>query len=583
VIWCASIAIAGELLYWTYTKEITRYRVIGFHYLWRIPIGYSLLFGFAGALAFAAGRGSPERRIRTLVWSCAFIWFTGWIGLAFESLYMWAVLLLAAGLAWRAASAAVSFSSAFARLVRATVWPAAIVVGVLAVVASALPVIAERRAIAQLPAASPERPNVLLIVLDTVRAQSMSLHGYARDTTPSINRFAARGMVFDGAFSTAPWTLPSHASMFTGRLPHELGGAFEVPIDGRYPTLAESLSRQGYLTAAIVANVVNCKPELGLGKGFAHYDALRTSMMTSLLSTGFGDELIKDSGLKARLQTSNNFGRKNAADITAAFLDWRRANRDGQRPFFAFLNYIDAHDPYLPPPEFTRKFFDRHPNGRAEPEMFRSYSAAQVREFNEAYDGAIAFLDHHVGRLLSELEQQGDLQNTIVIITSDHGESFGEHQLMGHTASLYVQMLHVPLVIVYPARVPAARVADRVSLVNIPATVLALAGIDNTAAIPGTSLVGPDGAPAALESLSVVSEVQRLPPGYPDWYPSRRGRMRSIVMEGMHYIRNDGDKREELFDLANDPEELHDLSGDSARLQRYRDALARALQAATRR
>jgi arylsulfatase A-like enzyme len=130
----------------------------------------------------------------------------------------------------------------------------------------------ESRAIAALPAPPAGAPNVLLIVLDTVRARSLGLYGYERATSPNLDRFAKNGVVFSHAFSASPWTLPSHGAMFTGRLPHELSGGWMTPIDGTYPTLAEALSSVGYLTAGFIANTTYCPAEFGLARGFSHYE-----------------------------------------------------------------------------------------------------------------------------------------------------------------------------------------------------------------------------------------------------------------------------------------------------------------------
>ncbi len=131
---------------------------------------------------------------------------------------------------------------------------------------------------AEVDSGSRRFPNVLLITLDTVRAANLSLYGYSRQTTPNLDRFAKRGVVFDKAFATAPWTLPSHASLFTGRWPHELSTDYTVPLDGTHPTLAEYLSRQGYRTAGFVANLGYCSFGTGLARGFEHYEDYRRSL-----------------------------------------------------------------------------------------------------------------------------------------------------------------------------------------------------------------------------------------------------------------------------------------------------------------
>ena len=150
---------------------------------------------------------------------------------------------------------------------------------------------AEHRALSLRPPAKPGVPNVLLIVLDDVRAASLSLYGYDRPTTPNLERLARRGVVFSEARSTAPWTLPSHASMMTGRWPHELSVGPDLPLDGTFPTLAETLGREGYATAGFVGNTVYCNALYGMGRGFARYEDAYENQTVSLFET------VRSSGL----------------------------------------------------------------------------------------------------------------------------------------------------------------------------------------------------------------------------------------------------------------------------------------------
>ncbi len=189
-------------------------------------------------------------------------------------------------------------------------------------------------------------------------------------------------------------------------------------------------------------------------------------------------------------------------------------------------------------------------------------SPQDVRTELAAYEGSIAYIDHQIGSLMAELERRGDLGNTLVIITSDHGEHFGEHRLFGHGNSLYRQLLHVPLLILFPEKLPAGkRIGDIVSLRDIPATVLDILGLEVEAQFPGSSLVRfvaePDGAGNPGVSLSLSEVTGRK--GIPDWYPVINGDMQCLIAGGMHYIQN-GDGSEELYDFENDILEEHDLS-----------------------
>ena len=222
----------------------------------------------------------------------------------------------------------------------------------------------------------------------------------------------------------------------------------------------------------------------------------------------------------------------------------------GRRPFFAFLNFYDAHLPYDPPAEWSSKFSAR--------------ATALDR-----YDGAIAYMDHEVGRVLNELGRRGILDNTVVIIASDHGEGFGEHGLYGHGNSLYRPELHVPLIVRYPARAPAGwRVESPVSLRDVGATLVDLTGLRTSRPFGGSSLTALWGSGSAHPS-AVVAEVSagiNTEPGA----PVSRGAMRSLIDSTAHYIRN-GDGVEELYRYRDDPGELRDVArADSARLTTLR-------------
>ena len=329
----------------------------------------------------------------------------------------------------------------------------------------------ERNAIASLPAAPDGAPSVLLLILDTVRAKSLSLYGYARETTPALVRWAGEGTTFDNAFSTAPWTLPSHSSIFTGRLPRELSAGELTPLDGRFPTLAEVFAERGYVTGGFVANFYYAGHDSGLDRGFAHFDDYRTTWKQVVWSSSFAQtELFKKvlwrSRRESKLQAVVDFDltldplryghRKPGALVTDAFLEWEQ-RRNG-RPYFAFLNYFDAHAAYKPLPRLERLF-----------------SKAPTPLDN--YEACIRGLDDELDRLFVELQRRGTLDNTIVVVTSDHGEYFGEHGRTGHGNGLHLPVLRVPLVIRYPGRVPAGvRVEDPVSLRDLPSTLVSLAG-----------------------------------------------------------------------------------------------------------
>ena len=382
-------------------------------------------------------------------------------------------------------------------------------------------------------------------------------------------RSAQRGVTFDRAISTAPWTTPSHAGMFTGHYPSECSTDWDRPLDNRYPTLAELLAKQGYATAGFVANTFGCGYETGLDRGFAHYEDYSISVGELLIGSSLLRSLAHSDSLRRWVGNHQVITRKPAAAINHDFLAWQQ--QQSSRPFFAFLNYLDAHEPYLPPAPFDSKFgISAHKDKyQARHDLRISFrygrehlSPEETQAEIDDYDGAIAYLDQQIGLLLDELERRGALNNTLVVITSDHGESFGEHQDFGHGNSLYMPLLHVPLLVFFPSQVPANQeVSDPVSLRDLPATILELAGVSGKTKAPGYSLAChwiSELPPGTVKTSAILSEVN-VAPIRPGRYPTgASANMRSVLQEPLHYIRN-ANGREELYDIVKDPAEETNL------------------------
>ncbi|MFN2433488.1 MAG: sulfatase [Gemmatimonadota bacterium] len=548
------------------------------HFPWMAPVANAALFAVPAALLAAAATAWPRRL--PLQVPVAVLALPAWVGLLFliPRLHRAALLLLALGMTVQTVRLATAHPGGFRRLVRRSTPWMALAVGGLVVGLLGWPPLRERRALAALPTAEPGAPNLLLIVLDTVRAQSLGLYGYERPTSPQLERWAAGGVVFERALSTSPWTLPSHGSLFTGRYPHELSADWLVPLDSAEPTLAEVLRARGYRTGGFVANTYYTSAEFGLDRGFLRYEDYRLSLgelaNSSALARLIFSGHYRVHGRSWVLDNHQFLGRKSAGMLRHDVRSWLEDDR--QRPFFAFVNYYDAHDPYVPPPPFDARFGVRRTEGGLLRRFWMSAKAwvdgggdadpslppAEVlRSDRDSYDASIAALDHELGLLLGELERDDVLRNTLVVITSDHGELFGEHGLTRHGNSLYWPLLHVPLVIVFPQRVPAGpRVAEPVTLRDLPATVLELLG-GGKHPLPGSSLAPLWALPSsgAATASPLLSEV-RQGIHKPDREPVSRGDMQSLVMDGSHYIRN-GDGREELYRLAHGPGELRDLAG----------------------
>jgi arylsulfatase A-like enzyme len=440
----------------------------------------------------------------------------------------------------------------------------------------------EWRALASLPPADPTMPNVLFLVWDSVRAQNLSLHGYGRPTTPNLERLARQGVSFRRAIAGAPWTLPSHAGMFTGRLLGDTRVNFGVPYTAPYTTLAEQLGFQGYQTAAFIGNHINLCPAFGLDRGFSRYESISRSPGQIMYVSQLVHDVVHLDRVRQVRGYPNDPGRIAAGDLNQSLLDWLDG-RDRSRPYFAFINYFDAHSPYIPPKGMAGRFgvpAPRNPNPVED--LYEILSAAQLNAYEAAYDECILHLDSELGRLVDTLRQRGELENTVLIITADHGDHIGEHTLMGHSYTLYIQLLHVPLVVLHPGRIPAGQsVAQPVSLLNLPTTIWDLIGLGQQKPFPGESMASlwqREGTVPRSGEHPVIAEVN--PPGgwsAPPNYPVSRGPMKSLVWRDFHYIRN-GDGIEELYHREDDLRQENNLAR-SAKARKELDFLRTALAA----
>jgi arylsulfatase A-like enzyme len=369
--------------------------------------------------------------------------------------------------------------------------------------------------------------------------------------------------------------------MFTGRFAHELSTDFDKPLDEEYPTLAEVLAEKGYATAGFAANQVYCTTASGLDRGFAVYRDHLVSVKTTLRASRWTEAVI--SWIRPRLGMHSGLRRKTAEQINRDFLGWLSGNED--RPFFAFLNYFDAHHPYQTTPPFDRRFTARPPRYWLNRGWLRDTDPADIQERIDAYDSSIAYLDYQVGQLLDELESRGILDNTLVVIAGDHGELFGQHGIFVHGNSLYLPLLQVPLIMSFPARLPAGqRISRPVTIRDIPATIMDVIGAPSAAPLAGETLAPlwqtGLGDRAMQPSEPLLSELTPNMFGHPK-DPTRRGLMNSVIDDSLHYILN-GDGVEELYNWRVDPDEttnLAEISPEHPGLQKMRDLLEKSLAA----
>jgi arylsulfatase A-like enzyme len=564
VMWFALLTGLAEASLLAFRKFVQhRTIVVSPHVVWMAPLADLLLFTLAVlGLSLVARRWPKAVSLPSVAFVLASLGFSSLL-LMYSRLHPAAAMLLALGLGLQTARFLREHDRAFQALVRRTlVWLVALIL-LLGVGVQAWATAAERRALAQLPPAPAGAPNVLLIVLDTVRAKSLSLYGYRRRTTPRLENWAKNGVRFERALSTSPWTLPSHGSLFTGRFPHEMSADWLVPLDGAHPTLAEALASLGYSTVGFAANLHYCSYEHGLQRGFAHYEDYPISFGQIVLSSSLGRTITNNRWFRRLTGYQDLLNRKTAAEVNRAFLSWLPGRRE--RPFFAFLNYYDAHEPYLPPAPFKYRFDPAPPRrsfvyrtNEAQRADRLKMSPSEVQAEIDAYEAAIAYVDHQVGLLLDQLRTRGLMENTLVVVTSDHGEHVGErhgrrNRLFSHGQTLYIEALHVPLLILFPPRVPAGRtVPGPVTLRDIPVTVLELIDLNAKIDFPGRSLTRHWSEPALAGESRDTLLAETTPVG-------KKGHMKSLVAGDRHYIRA-RNGAEELYDLGEDHLELKNLA-----------------------
>lgn len=409
-------------------------------------------------------------------------------------------------------------------------------------------------------------PNVLLLVIDTLRADRLSCYGHPRRTSPVIDRVAREGVLFPDAISPAPFTQPGVASLLTGNLPSTIGVVNHPNrLEERWVTLAEAFRAAGYRTGFANPHPL-LTPAWGFTQGFEEYRYLHKPVR-------FDESLLGRLLARFALRTPE-VGYQ--ADRVTEFAI-RLLERKGGRPFFIYAHYLDPHYQYKPPAPYDRMFTEgqrkarlvdeRLPDGRRRIFGLRP-SREEMEETLALYDGEVAFTDREIGRLLDALDRLGLREKTIVAITSDHGESLGDQGLFfAHTHLLYDPTQRVPLVLRYPERLPAGVIAKRqTSLVDLAPALLRLAGVEGDVEMDGRvppvveGMTGGDDRPAFAENgRTVVGSGEQQ---NPRWYvPGDEGKWRMVRTGGWKLIRipTQGGVSYELYDLDADPGETKNL------------------------
>jgi arylsulfatase A-like enzyme len=292
-------------------------------------------------------------------------------------------------------------------------------------------------------------PNILLVTIDTLRADHLSCYGYHRKTSPNMDALAAQGVRFEHAYCTIPLTGPSHVSLFSSRYPQEHGvriNGVPIPKDSKWLYLPQILRRFGYFNAAFVS----AWPLVSHLTGFSHWFQ------------------VYDQDMKRSYQflSSSRF----AEDVTPRAISWLEDQR--VEPFFLWVHYFDPHAPY----HLRKRFADPATNGHATTPP--SEVSAAMTDRIRRYDSEIGYVDHHLGLLLRALDKAGVTDSTLLVLTSDHGESLGEHDYVGHGRHLYDSILRVPLIVRYPGHIkPGKVIATPVSLLDVTPTILELSGL----------------------------------------------------------------------------------------------------------
>jgi arylsulfatase A-like enzyme len=409
------------------------------------------------------------------------------------------------------------------------------------------------------PSPPASRPSVVLISIDTLRADHVHCLGYHRETTPVIDRLAAEGALFTQHVSNTSWTLPSHASMLSG-LPETVHGVEDDDrvIDPARTLLAEVFQAAGYRTGGVFSGPY-LHPTFGFGQGFEVYE----NAVVAKPPPGQADwETLNDTD-RMRIINRYTYQVSTGPEVVARALGWLDSLRDDE-PFFLFVHLFDCHWDYMPPERYWRRFDpdfdDAGFDGRrfaANPQIAPDMPKRRLEHLIARYDGEILFTDEMVGRLVDHLDLRDRLDETLIVVTSDHGEEFFEHGQKGHRNNLFDESLRVPLVVRLPGAVPAgARIDDQTSIVDVAPTILSLCGVPAPREMRGRDLTplvtGGGGRHVAGDSLA----AGRLAvPGGPYQRFLRSARSKLITAKPN---RDASSELETLlfFDLADDPREL---------------------------
>jgi arylsulfatase A-like enzyme len=428
-----------------------------------------------------------------------------------------------------------------------------------------LPVAALDQPVAARPPAAPGAPDVILVSLDTTRADHMSTYGYARETSPNLTALARDALNFTEARSPAEWTVPGHASMLTGMYPSRHGAHYAgewnagpqiygrkrvFPLADDRVTMAEVLAARGYRTGGFVANFANLYRGFGMAQGFEHYDDAPGVMLKPVPHAVRLVQRFSPSFLKRPFRST--------AEIASAALRFLDRGEQG-RPVFLFLNVLEPHQWVLPPAPFDR-WAQAIPGATrlAQKGFFTHAIPTHLKPVEQdfvtaTYDGQIAFMDAQLGEFIAALKARGHYENALIMVTADHGELLGEHDQVGHGGRMmYEGLLHVPMVVKMPgADHPRGEVSGPVQLVDLLPTVCAAVGAPVPDGVQGETLPHVD--------HEIVAEEQ-INPEFVAHYGEVYDRAMRVVYDRSWKLIATSKGERLLFDLDRDPGEAENLA-----------------------
>ena len=440
-----------------------------------------------------------------------------------------------------------------------------------------------------------DRPNIVLIVMDATRAKNLSCYGYARPTTPNLDRLAESGVVYEQAISPGGWSLPSHASMFTGLYASRHGADDQHKyLQPEYPTIAELLRARGYHTLAFCDNLY-VGPATGLDRGFQWFNRPFNSAPRPLVKKAQKFKRKLGNGI-AKMLGQHDSG---AAHINSQVSESLRRLQGEPDPFFMFIHYEDTHAPYRLPGKYARFL----PKGvkletalqvNQDPWKYlinpNSMKAEDFEILAGLYDSEINYVDSRIGQIVDWLQTRRMLDRTMFIVTADHGENVGDHGMMAHKYCLYDTLVHVPLIIRYPkgTAVPN-RVQHQVQTLDLLPTVLSMLGeadSDTGRALQGHNLLSSFRRDFTIAEQS-QPDLSKFYTRFPGVDVSRFDRALTMIRDDRYKYIWASDGKHELYERASDPTERHNLietlptvaAGLHARLEGWRGGFTPATPA----